>query len=328
MGTRNMLGITMGDPAGIGPEVICKALAAMSTEGRVATIVIGDPHYMRRAATLVGVDAIFVENGGAVPSGKVRLEAVPAKNRDAIRDGIQSGAAGEAAFQCVKRGVEMALRGDIDVIVTASLNKAALREAGYPYNGHTGALAHLCGVDTSYAVLACPQLSVIHVTTHVSLSKAAELCRVEKILRTIRAGYHHVLSTGIRNPRIAVSALNPHAGEGGMFGTEDDEFVVPAVAAARDEGMDVTGPVPGDVVFSQAVDGKYDLVVAQFHDQGHIPAKLLGRHETVNVTAGLPILRTSVDHGTAFDIAWKGVADPQNMQAAIRMARTMRPVGK
>jgi 4-hydroxythreonine-4-phosphate dehydrogenase len=169
---------------------------------------------------------------------------------------------------------------------------------------------------------------VIHVTTHVSLSKAAELCRVEKILRTIRAGYHHVLSTGIRNPRIAVSALNPHAGEGGMFGTEDDEFVVPAVAAARDEGMDVTGPVPGDVVFSQAVDGKYDLVVAQFHDQGHIPAKLLGRHETVNVTAGLPILRTSVDHGTAFDIAWKGVADPQNMQAAIRMARTMRPVGK
>jgi 4-hydroxythreonine-4-phosphate dehydrogenase len=254
--------------------------------------------------------------------------AVDAPNREAILPGILSPDAGEAAYRCVKKGVELAQSGAIDVLVTASLNKAALRAAGHPYNGHAGLLAHFTGVKQSYAVLACPQMTVIHVSTHVSLAQAAEVCRVEAILKTIRAGQVHMQSTGVAKPRIAVAGLNPHCGEGGLYGREDDDYVVPAVAQAKAEGLDVTGPIPGDVVFQQAIDGKYDLVVAQYHDQGHIPAKLIGGHETINITAGLPILRTSVDHGTAFDIAWKGIANPHNMIAAIAIARTMRPIGK
>ncbi|PKU22377.1 4-hydroxythreonine-4-phosphate dehydrogenase PdxA [Telmatospirillum siberiense] len=323
----NSIGITMGDPAGIGPEVICKAIARMTPQEKSATLVIGDPVFMERANRLVKAGLAFVPEGTEpVPEGAVRLLAIDAPNRDAILPGVLSPDAGEAAYRCVKKGVELALGGAIDVLVTASMNKAALRAAGHPFNGHAGLLAHFTGVKQSYAVLACPQMTVIHVSTHVSLAKAAEACRVEAILKTIRAGHAHMQSTGIEHPRIAVAGLNPHCGEGGLYGSEDDDYVVPAIAQAKAEGLDVAGPVPGDVVFQQTVDGKYDLVVAQFHDQGHIPAKLIGRHETVNVTAGLPILRTSVDHGTAFDIAWKGVADPDNMIAAIAMARTMRPV--
>ncbi|CAH2601265.1 putative D-threonate 4-phosphate dehydrogenase [Rhodovastum atsumiense] len=326
MRASSRIGITMGDPAGIGPEVICKAIAAMPDDERAATLVIGDRVFMERASRLVGADIVFVPAEGPAPAGSVRLVEVEAPNRDAILPGRLSPDAGEAGCRCVRKAVEMAQAGEIDVIVTASLNKAALRAAGYPQNGHAGLLAHFTGAKRSYAVLACPQFSVIHVSTHVALARAAESCRVERILETIRAGHAHMQSAGFVRPRIAVAGLNPHCGENGLYGTEDDDYVVPAITAARAEGMDVAGPVPGDVVFNQAVDGKYDLVVAQFHDQGHIPAKLIGRHETVNVTAGLPVLRTSVDHGTAFDIAWKGVADPRNMQAAIAMARKMRPV--
>jgi 4-hydroxythreonine-4-phosphate dehydrogenase len=320
------IGITMGDPAGIGPEVICKALAIMPDEERAATLVIGDRVFMERASRLVNASLTFAAAGGEVPAGAVGLVEIAAPNRDAILPGQLSADAGEAACRCVRKAVEMALAGEIDVIVTASLNKAALRAAGYPMNGHAGLLAHFTGVARSYAVLACPALTVIHVTTHVSLARAAATCSVERILDTIRAAQRHMVSAGVARPRIAVAAFNPHCGEGGLYGSEDDEFVAPAVAAARAEGLDASGPIPGDVVFIQAVDGKYDIVVAQHHDQGHIPAKLIGRHETVNVSAGLPVLRTSVDHGTAFDIAWKGIADPANMQAAIALARRMRRV--
>ncbi|HYG88147.1 MAG TPA: 4-hydroxythreonine-4-phosphate dehydrogenase PdxA [Azospirillum sp.] len=322
----NTICITMGDPAGIGPEVICKAIAEMSEEERASTLVVGDPVFMERANQLVKAGIVFVADWEPAPAGAVRLCAVEAPNRDSITPGVLSPDAGEAAYRCVKKGVELAMSGAVDVLVTASLNKAALRAAGYPLNGHAGLLAHFTGVKTNYAVLACPQLAVIHVSTHVSVAKAAEVCRTPLILDTIRAAHRHMLTTGVERPRIAVAGLNPHCGEGGLYGSEDDEQVVPAVEAARAEGLDVAGPVPGDVVFQQAVDGKYDIVVAQFHDQGHIPAKLVGGHATVNVTAGLPILRTSVDHGTAFDIAWTGVADHHNMKAAIAMARTMRPL--
>lgn len=322
----NRVGVTMGDPAGIGPEVICKALAAASPEDRKSTLVIGDPVFMQRARDLVKADFAFVSAGQPMPGGAVPLLAIEAPNRDAIVPGQLSADAGEAGCRCVKKAVEMALAGEIDVICTASLNKTAVRMAGYNLNGHAGLLALYTGVKKNYAVLACPQLSVIHVSTHVSIAQAAELCRTPLVLETIRAARDHLLTTGLKQPRIAVAGLNPHSGEGGLYGREDDDYVGPAVVAARAEGIDVTGPVPGDVVFQQAIDGMYDIVVAQFHDQGHIPAKLIGRHETVNITAGLPVLRTSVDHGTAFDIAWKGVADPGNMIAALAMARRMKPV--
>lgn len=316
----------MGDPAGIGPEVICKALTAMSREERAATLVIGDPVFMKRASELVGGGLEFVPPGAPVSEMAVPLLAVEAPRRDAIRPGQLSADAGEAGCRCVKTAVELALAGEIDVVCTASLNKTAVRMAGYNLNGHAGLLALYTGIKKNYAVLACPQLTVIHVSTHVSLSRAAEVCRTPLILDTIRVAHQHILTTGIVRPRIAVAGLNPHCGENGHYGTEDDEFVKPAVEAARGEGLDVTGPIPGDVVFQQAIDGRFDIVVAQFHDQGHIPAKLIGGHQTVNITAGLPILRTSVDHGTAFDIAWKGVANPDNMKAAIAMARRMTPV--
>ncbi len=322
----NRIGLTMGDPAGIGPEVICKALMDMSAEERTATLVIGDPDFMARASDLVGAGLVFAAAGGPIPPGAVPLLAIEAHNRHLIRPGELSAEAGEIGVQCVREAVKLALAGEIDVICTASLNKTAIRMAGYALNGHAGLLSHFTGVQKCYAVLACPQLSVIHVTTHVSVAKAAERGRTELIRDTSRAAHRHVQTTGIGEPRIAVAGLNPHCGEGGLYGNEDDEQVVPAVQAASAEGINARGPIPGDVVFEQAIDGKFDIVVAQFHDQGHIPAKLIGRHETVNITAGLPVLRTSVDHGTAFDIAWKGIARPGNMKAAIAMARRMKPV--
>lgn len=324
----NRIGLTMGDPAGIGPEVICKALAVMSAEERAAMLVIGDPVFMTRASDLVGAGLVFSPPEGPVAGKAVSLLPVEAPNRQSILPGQLSPDAGEAGCRCVKKAVELALAGEIDVICTASLNKTAVRMAGYALNGHAGLLSLYTGVKKSYAVLACPQLSVIHVSTHVSVAKAAELCRTDLVLDTIQAAHRHVLTTGIAHPRVAVAGLNPHCGEGGLYGNEDQDYVQPAIKAAREDGIDVSGPIPGDVVFGQAVDGGFDIVVAQFHDQGHIPAKLIGRHETVNITAGLPVLRTSVDHGTAFDIAWKGVADPGNMIAAIAMARRMRPVGE
>jgi 4-hydroxythreonine-4-phosphate dehydrogenase len=329
----NRIALTMGDPAGIGPEVICKALAVMPAAERAGTFVIGDPVFMRRAADLVGADLTFHEVSGPVPAdqvpaGAVPLIAVEAPNRDTIKPGELSADAGEAGVRCVKLAVELALAGAVDVICTASLNKTSVRMAGYNLNGHAGLLAKFTGVKKNYAVLACPQFTVIHVTTHVSLREAADLCRTDLVLDTIRAAHQHVLTTGIEKPRIAVAGLNPHCGEGGIYGKEDDDYVVPAIAAARAEGLDAHGPIPGDAVFQQAMDGKYDIVVAQFHDQGHIPAKTIGGHDTVNITVGIPVLRTSVDHGTAFDIAWKGVADPANMKAAIASARKMRPLKK
>jgi 4-hydroxythreonine-4-phosphate dehydrogenase len=314
------IGITMGDPAGVGPEIICKALAEMRPDERAATVVIGDLVTMERARKLVGADFSFTTAGDGEG---VRLIDIPVMDRDQLRDGQVSAAGGDTAFRCVAHAARMAMDGDISVIVTAPLNKAALHVAGHKYDGHTGILAALTGAKSSFMLLASETLSTIHISTHVSLRDATERATPERVLATIHAGNDHLKELGLQAPRIAVAGLNPHCGEGGIFGREELDFIEPAVRQAQVEGIDVIGPIPADTVFYRAHKGEFDLVVAQYHDQGHIPIKLIAFDTTVNISLGLPIRRTSVDHGTAFDIAWKGRADHVNMNCAIAYARRM-----
>jgi 4-hydroxythreonine-4-phosphate dehydrogenase len=316
------IGITMGDPSGVGPEIIVKALKEMSPELRSASAVIGNLALLKRADKLVGAGLTFIESldaqGGAVPVVNVQT-----KDQAQIRDGEISAAGGEAAYQYIVKAVELALAGKIAVIVTAPLNKAAMHAAGHHFDGHTELLAHLTGAGSSFMLLASDKLSAVHVSTHVSLRGATQRGSTERVLATIRAGNDHFKALGITSPRIAVAGLNPHCGEGGIFGTEEIDHIVPAVEQAQREGINVKGPISGDTVFYRALKGEFDLVVAQYHDQGHIPTKLIAFDETVNVSLGLPIRRTSVDHGTAFDIAWQGKASPVNMRAAVAYARLM-----
>jgi 4-phospho-D-threonate 3-dehydrogenase / 4-phospho-D-erythronate 3-dehydrogenase len=316
------IGITMGDPSGVGPEIIVKALQEMSPEMRSASAVIGNRDLLQRADKLIGAGLSFTDSldarGGTVP-----VIHVPSKDQVQIRDGEITAAGGEAAYQYVVKAVELALAGQIAVIVTAPLNKAAMHAAGHHFDGHTELLAHLTGATSSFMLLASEKLSAVHVTTHVSLRGATQRGSTERVLATIRAGNEHFQALGFAGPRIAVAGLNPHCGEGGIFGTEETDYIAPAIEQAQREGINVKGPISGDTVFYRALKGEFDLVVAQYHDQGHIPTKLIAFDETVNVSLGLPIRRTSVDHGTAFDIAWQGKASPLNMRAAIAYARLM-----
>ncbi len=316
------IGITMGDPSGVGPEIIVKALKEMSPELRSASAVIGNLDLLERADRIVGAGLTYTDSLDA-HDGAVPVVHVPTKGQSQIRDGEITAAGSEAAYQYVVKAVELALARKIAVIVTAPLNKAAMHAAGHHFDGHTELLAHLTGAASSFMLLASDRLSAIHVTTHVSLRGATQRGSTERVLATIRAGNEHFKALGLANPRIAVAGLNPHCGEGGIFGTEEIDHIAPAVSQAQREGIDVKGPISGDTVFYRALKGEFDLVVAQYHDQGHIPTKLIAFDETVNVTLGLPIRRTSVDHGTAFDIAWQGKASPVNMRAAVAYARLM-----
>ncbi|HUY03540.1 MAG TPA: 4-hydroxythreonine-4-phosphate dehydrogenase PdxA [Rhodocyclaceae bacterium] len=317
------IGITMGDPAGVGPEIICKALRELSAEERSAAPVFGSRVYLERANDLVGTGLAFGPAYTELPPGVVPVVDLPLADRDAIRDGTINAASGDAAYAFVAAAAEAALRGAIAVIVTAPISKEALHAAGHRFSGHTELLAHLSGAQSSFMLLASERLSAIHVSTHVSLAEATRRVTTERVLATIRAGAAHFKRMGVTSPRIAVAGLNPHCGENRLFGAEDVEQIAPAVDAARREGIAACGPISADTVFYRAMRGEFDLVVAQYHDQGHIPTKLIAFDSTVNVSLGLPIQRTSVDHGTAFDIAWRGVANHQNMSAAIAYARRM-----
>ena len=318
------IAITMGDPAGIGPEIICRALSAMSAAERATTMVIGDPAIYRRAAASIGAALEFVPLEQA-ESGKdhVAVGIVELPKGVEIPDGQISAGAGDMAFRCVHKAVELVQAGRAKVIVTAPLNKAALHEAGHHYDGHTGMLASLTGAPSSFMLLASETLSTLHVSTHVSLRDAIGRVTPERIIATVEAGHAHLVALGMQAPRIAVAGLNPHCGEGGIFGDEDSRCIAPAVERLRERGFDVSGPISADTVFYRASKGEFDLVIAQYHDQGHIPVKLIAFDTTVNVSLGLPLQRTSVDHGTAFDIAWQGKADATNMGAAIAYARRL-----
>jgi 4-hydroxythreonine-4-phosphate dehydrogenase len=237
--------------------------------------------------------------------------------------GKVSAYAGQAAYEYVVRAAELALAREVDAIVTAPLNKEAMHLAGHRYDGHTGLLAHLCGVRSQFMVLGSPRLKVIHLSTHVDLAAAVTRVKTDRVLACIRAAHGHLVQLGVARPRVGVCGLNPHAGENRLFGDQDEDEIRPAIEAARREGIDAGGPLPPDTAFRHAFEGRWDILVAMYHDQGHIPMKLIAFEDGVNVTVGLPIIRTSVDHGTAFDIAGKGVANPANMVAAIDYACRM-----
>ncbi|XKH60015.1 4-hydroxythreonine-4-phosphate dehydrogenase PdxA [Halomonas sediminis] len=322
------IAITMGDPAGIGPEIICRALAAMSSAERASSLIVGDPAIYRRAADTIGTALTFVPlDQKTQDDDSVAVAVIEAPEGAEIPDGEISAGAGDMAFRCVRSAVELVQSGRARVIVTAPLNKAALHAAGHHYDGHTGMLASLTSAPSSFMLLASEHLSTLHVSTHVSLREAIDRVTEQRIAETVAVGHDHLVAMGIEAPRIAVAGLNPHCGEGGIFGDEDERIIAPAVRTLRDQGYGVQGPISADTVFYRASRGEFDLVVAQYHDQGHIPVKLIAFDTTVNVSLGLPLQRTSVDHGTAFDIAWQGRADATNMGSAIAYARRLAEGG-
>jgi 4-hydroxythreonine-4-phosphate dehydrogenase len=302
----------MGDPAGIGPEVTVKALADPAVARLARWIVVGDHRAIEAA-----------ERSTSIPFSNARLhDAGMLAGHDAYTIGKLDARCGAAAVEYVRIATQLCLSGDAEAMVTAPLNKEAVTLNGMSFSGHTEYIAELCGAAESRMLLASERLATIHVTTHVALRRACDL-DTARILRTIELGHEAMRLLGFDQPRIAVCGLNPHAGEHGLFGDEDERAIAPAIRAAQAAGIRCSGPHAGDTVFLQASRGAYDLVVAMYHDQGHIPMKLIDFEGTVNISLGIPVIRTSVDHGTAFDIAGTGQADPRSMKQAMRMAARM-----
>lgn len=318
---RSKIAITMGDPSGIGPEIIAKVFAASAD--LPPSVVIGDAEIMKSVVGRLGLDLSVrviksIADAKCKP-GTIDVLAVGALPPD-IPIGRVDARSGKAAFEYVRVAIEHALRGDVKAIVTAPLNKEAMHAAGIPYPGHTEILADLTKTSDFGMMLLNDELRVILVSVHEPLAAAIRKLNIERELTTIRLAHEAVRRMGVAAPRVAVAGLNPHAGENGMFGTEDEQIVAPAIAQAVAQGIDASGPWPGDTIFMRARRGEFDIVVAQYHDQGLIPIKYLGIDRGVNVTVGLPFVRTSVDHGTAFDIAGTGRADHSSLHAAVQQA--------
>ena len=318
---RPIVAITMGDAAGVGPEIVVKALGRSESSEVCRPLVIGDAVRLARAASLAEVRTevrtVTGPRDAGYERGIIDCIAVGAIPHD-LPFGMVSAIAGEAAYRYVERAVSLALAGEVDAICTAPLNKEALRAAGHPYPGHTEILAALTGTQEVSMMLVAKTLRVVHCTTHMGLLDAVARIDGALVARTIRRGHEALVRWGIATPRIAVCAINPHAGENGLFGRgEEESKIAPGVATARAAGIDATGPLPADTLFFRAVRGDFDLVVAMYHDQGHCPVKVLGLDAGVNITIGLPLVRTSVDHGTAFDIAGTGVASESSMLEAL-----------
>lgn len=325
--SQPIVAITMGDAAGIGPEVIAKALSEDEMHRICRPLVIGDAKRLKQAIEIVSasleINIVQSPEGGRYTPGTVNcvdLDCIPAH----LAFGEISVAAGEGAYRFIEKATAFAVEKRVQAICTAPLNKAALHAAGHYYPGHTEMLAALTETEEVSMMLMAPKLRVIHVTTHVGLVDAINKIEPGLVERTIRRGDAALRQAGVARPRIAVCGINPHAGEGGLFGyNEEEEKVVPGIKAARSDNINVTDPQPADTLFYRARRGDFDLVVAMYHDQGHGPVKVLGLEAGVNVTVGLPVIRTSVDHGTAFDIAGMGRADAASMVEALRQAVTL-----
>ncbi len=325
------IAITMGDAAGVGPEVIVKTLAHAELYERCRPVVIGDAGRLEKAMQATGIKlAINAFSAKDIASAKyqpgtidcVDLKLIPAD----MPWGKLSPVAGDAAFQFIKTATELAVAGEVEAICTAPLNKEALHAGGHMYPGHTEMIADLTGTKEVSMMLTAPNLRVIHVTTHIGLMDAIRKIEPGLVERTISRGYAVLEKAGLPRRKIGVCGINPHAGENGLFGQgEEEEKIAPAIAACRAKGWDVEGPLPADTLFFRAGRGDFDMVVAMYHDQGHGPVKVLGLESGVNITVGLPVIRTSVDHGTAFDIAGTGKADEGSMLEALRQGIALAP---
>ncbi len=328
MTRRPVLGVTMGDAAGTGPEIVAKAWALPEIKERMALLVIGDAAVMREALEITRVvgQVTAIADVSEARFAPDALDVLDLHNIDRARlvRGQVSPMAGKAAYEYIAKAVELATAGRIAAIVTSAISKEALNAAGYHYAGHTEVLAELTGAESVTMMLVGGHMRVSHVSTHCSLREAIARVKKERILAVIRLTDRALRRMGLPHPRIAVAGLNPHASEGGLFGDEEATEIRPAVDAARAEGLNVEERIlPPDTVFYRMNAGEFDVVVAMYHDQGHIPLKLVAFDEGVNVTLGLPIIRTSVDHGTAFDKAGQGTARAGSMVAALRLAAQM-----
>lgn len=334
--SKKIIGITMGDPAGIGPEISIKAFNKPELYECCHPLLVGDAsvltYYLKEHPELnLAVNLIQNPKDGKYEYGTIDLIDLAVVDMADFEIGQVSTTGGDAAFQYVKKVIELALAKEIDATVTNPLNKEAMNAAGHHYAGHTEIYADLTGTDKYTMMLADGNLRVVHVSTHVSLREACDRATKERVLDVIRIADKACKNLGIKNPRVAVAGLNPHCGENGLFGREEIEQINPAVEAAKAEGINVEGSLPADTLFSKANGGMYDIVVAMYHDQGHIPLKLLGfvydqekgawqAVQGVNITLGLPIIRASVDHGTAFDQAGNWTASELSLENAIDYA--------
>jgi 4-hydroxythreonine-4-phosphate dehydrogenase len=322
---RPLLAITMGDPAGIGPEIIVKALAGRELYDISTPVVLGDhaviSSALQREASKQQIREVEKAAEAKGNPEHIELVVVSHLEKEAIVPGRPTPEGGEAMMHAVVRAVDMARRGEVHAVVTCPISKALMQQAGYAYEGHTQLIADLTGTEDYVMMLAGTQLRVVLVTIHCGLKEVPRLLSTEGVYRTIRITARALVEDfGKRSPVLGVAALNPHAGEKGLFGSEEQTVILPAIERARKEGLQVDGPLPADTLFWKAAEGRYDAVVAMYHDQGLIPLKLLHFSDAVNVTLGLPIVRTSVDHGTAYDIAGTSKADPSSLKAAARTA--------
>jgi 4-phospho-D-threonate 3-dehydrogenase / 4-phospho-D-erythronate 3-dehydrogenase len=323
---KPIIGITLGDAAGVGPEIILKSLEKEEMYKMSRPLVIGDSKILERAKSFINseliIETVSAERIQDLPYNFGTVYCLDLNLLDEnLPVGQVSPEAGHAAFEYLATAIELAKENKIDAICTAPLNKEALHKGGHKYPGHTEILADLTNTEDFSMMLSAPNLKVIHVTTHVGIIDAVKMINPERVYHVIKLAHDTLKKSGIHSPKIAVCGINPHAGENGLFGYgEEEEKVIPGVEKAQGEGIDVVGPLPADTLFFRTVRGDFDIVVAMYHDQGHGPVKVLGLDAGVNITVGLPIIRTSVDHGTAFDIAGKGIADEKSLMEAIRQA--------
>jgi len=335
MSDKPIIGITMGDPASIGPEIAVKALLLNEIHEICRPVLVGDAgvfnHIISRLKLKASINSIKQIADAKFSLGNIDVLDLANVDLNELKFGEISAMAGNASFEAIKKVIDLALSGDVAATVTGPINKKSINEAGHHFAGHTEIYAQFTGTKKYAMLLVEDNLKVIHVSTHVSLRQACDLVKKDRIIEVVELLHNGLISLGETNLKIGIAGLNPHAGDSGLFGTEDDQEILPAVEEAKREGFNVEGPVPADTLFSKAATGYYGGVVAMYHDQGHIPFKLTGFKwnaekqqmdsvKGVNITMGLPIIRTSVDHGTAFEIAGKGVASPDAMVLAIKSA--------